>query len=248
MFRKLLIVLGFSGFGCVLGCGLLRMANTAEPTAPAEAGRPATEDAIERRLAALGREFAEKKRGSCITLGDRAFDDIREDARFRSLIRKYVDTAESWMLPEDEPGERLIVNGVIRDTNGKPVEGALVYAYQTDRTGVYSRVSGGNTASRGDSLNPRVFAFLRTRSDGRYGLRTIRPGGYPDGGPPAHIHFEIEASGFRELVTELMFSDDTRMTPDTRRRMERSGVAMCEPSRDDQDQWRCNADLVLEPA
>lgn len=247
MFRKLLIAVGLSGLGSIVGCSVARMAEAAQPTAAADNSKPTTEDAIVQRLADLEREFVEKKRGSCITLGDRAFDDIREDSRFRALIRRHVDTAESWMLPEDEPGERLLIEGAICGADGKPVEGALIYAYQTDRSGVYSRMHGNNTASMGDSLNPRIFTYVRTKSDGRYGLMTIRPGGYPGQGPPAHIHYEIEAPGFKKLVTEVMFSDDKRLTPDTRRWVEDAGFVICNPRQDERNRQHCTADFALNP-
>ena len=43
------------------------------------------------------------------------------------------------LAPSSEPGERLRVEGLVFAPDGKtPVEGAIVYAYQTDTTGLYA--------------------------------------------------------------------------------------------------------------
>ncbi|MCO6436828.1 MAG: hypothetical protein J5J06_07060 [Phycisphaerae bacterium] len=246
MQNRLAIFLVIFGAAWSVGCNTTRLAGASkvEEKETIDAAPPDADTS--RRLLDLERQFQEKKRGSCITLSDHAFDDLREDARFRALIRNHVDTAESWMLPPDEPGQRLIVQGTIRNDIGQPVEDALVYAYQTDPNGIYSRLHGGNTASMGDALNPRIFAYVRTKDDGRYGLMTVRPGGYPGGGPPAHIHVEIEAPGHEPLVTEVMFADDLRMTPDTRERMERIGFVVCQPTKDQQGRHCCAADLEMK--
>lgn len=164
---------------------------------------------------------------------------VHELPRFREAVRKYAGAEPLTLVTEAEPGERIEVSGVVKDESGKPVAGAVIYAYHTDIKGVYSS-KGGNTASMGDSLNPRLFGYFKTRGDGKYALKTIKPGGYPDGGPPAHIHFEIRAEGFQDLVTEMMFEGDERLTAENRRGFEASGFQIVKI-----DDGKCSGDWTL---
>lgn len=44
------------------------------------------------------------------------------------------------LAPASEPGTRMLVTGQVFDPSGtKPVPGVIVYAYQTDATGVYNK-------------------------------------------------------------------------------------------------------------
>lgn len=164
---------------------------------------------------------------------------VHELPRFREAVRKYADAEPLTLVTEDEPGERIEVSGVVKDESGKPVAGAVIYAYHTDTKGVYSS-KGGNTASMGDSLNPRLFGYIKTRGDGKYTFKTIRPGGYPDGGPPAHIHFEIRADGYQDLVTEMMFEGDKRLTAENHKGLEESGFQIVKI-----EEGKCGADWTL---
>ena len=120
--------------------------------------------------------------------------------------------------PEGEPGERLVLEGTVYQADGTtPASGVLVYAYHTNAGGVYPK--------RGDeSGNARRHGYLRgwlrTGADGRYRIVTIRPGAYPGGGPPAHVHMTVQPPGERETyVDEVEFEDDPRLTPAYRARL-----------------------------
>src|SRR6187402_1724634 len=93
------------------------------------------------------------------------------------------------LTPASEPGPALSVSGVVVDPDGKPVAGASLYAFQTDAEGYY----GVKPAS--DNQNPRLKILLRTDAQGRWAFETIRPGSYPNGRAPGHIHFEVSAQG-----------------------------------------------------
>ena len=83
-----------------------------------------------------------------------------------------------------EPGTRMIVTGRVVDARGRPRAGIVIGVYQTDARGFY----GENTLA---APIARLHGWVKTDSQGRYEVRTIRPGAYPTGGTPAHIHFIV---------------------------------------------------------
>jgi protocatechuate 3,4-dioxygenase beta subunit len=103
-----------------------------------------------------------------------------------------------------EPGAPLVVSGVVKGSDGKPIGGASIYVYQTDANGQY--IPGGRGAAGSD--RPRLFAYLRSDPEGHYTFSTIKPGSYPDTRNPAHIHFEVSAGGYQERVYEIVFAGD----------------------------------------
>jgi protocatechuate 3,4-dioxygenase beta subunit len=110
-----------------------------------------------------------------------------------------------------EPGEPLIVSGVVFDADGKtPVVGASVYVYQTDAEGVYTQ------DGKNDSRHPRLKGYMRTDVNGRYEYRTIKPAPYPQTNAPAHIHYHVNASGYRERVFETIFEGDPKLSAEIR--------------------------------
>ena len=110
------------------------------------------------------------------------------------------------LAPRSEPGDRLSVNGVVVDAAGAPVAGASLYIYQTDREGYY----GVKPAS--DSNNPRLKLMLRSDAKGAWSFDTIKPGSYPGSRNPAHIHFEVSASGRANRIFEIVFEGDPFLT------------------------------------
>jgi protocatechuate 3,4-dioxygenase, beta subunit len=105
-------------------------------------------------------------------------------------------------------GELLYVMGRVLTCAGEPVAQARIDVWQANADGKYRHPSDVNPAE----LDPNFtgFARLRTDADGRYLLRTIKPGRYPtvDGEiRPPHIHFSIEGRVDR-LVTQLYFAGE----------------------------------------
>ena len=111
------------------------------------------------------------------------------------------------VIPPGEPGQPLHVSGVIVDSGGKPITGASLYVYQTDHEGYY----GVKPAS--DSRNPRLKVFLRSDAQGAWSFDTVKPGAYPGGQVPAHIHFEVSARGLAAKVFEIVFEGEPFVTP-----------------------------------
>lgn len=92
-----------------------------------------------------------------------------------------------------EAGERMIVTGVVRSADtGEPMPRVIIYAYQTDAMGLYSRGTPESEWSRRHGL---LRGWVKTGVDGRYAFHTIKPAPYPDQTMPAHIHLTIGEPG-----------------------------------------------------
>ena len=118
---------------------------------------------------------------------------------------------------DGEPGERLEMNGSITGPDGAAVKGAVLHVWHANHLGNYSHFDPAQS-----TFNNR--RRIRVGDDGRYAFSTVMPKGYsvPPGGAterymaalgrhgdrPAHVHFFIEAPGFRTLTTQINFGDD----------------------------------------
>jgi protocatechuate 3,4-dioxygenase beta subunit len=114
-------------------------------------------------------------------------------------------------------GQGVLIRGRVLDTDGMPIGHAELDIWQTSPTQLYSVQ---------DPSQPEMNfrGKLRTRGDGTFAFRTIKPVAYPIpmDGPvgqllskagrhpmrPAHIHFIVSAAGFRAVTTQLFTRDD----------------------------------------
>lgn len=143
------------------------------------------------------------------------------------------------IAPSDERGEAMRIRGVVRDQQKRPVAGVIVYAYQTDASGIYPP----STTRHG-----RLRGWVRSDAEGRYQFDTIRPGGYPNTTIPQHVHLHvIEPGRATYYIDEMVFSDDPRLTPEQRRQLVtgRGGPGLVTPVRDPAGVWNVTRDIVL---
>ena len=118
-------------------------------------------------------------------------------------------TAQSHVEPI---GQRILVQGSVRDSDGRPVPHTLVEVWQANAAGRYRHVIDRWQAP----LDPGFVGVGRTLTDaeGFYRFTTIKPGAYPWGNHhnawrPAHIHFSLFGRAFTQrLVTQMYFPDD----------------------------------------
>jgi catechol 1,2-dioxygenase len=134
-----------------------------------------------------------------------------------------LSKGEARLDQDPEQGEVLFVDGQVRDAEGKPVAGAIVEVWHANTKGGYSFFDPSQSPY---NLRRRI----ETDAEGRYRFRSILPSGYgcpPDGvtqqlltalgrhgNRPAHIHFFVEAPGFRKLTTQINISDDPYLHDD----------------------------------
>jgi protocatechuate 3,4-dioxygenase beta subunit len=128
------------------------------------------------------------------------------DRPFASAPNTLLGSVVTIATPK-EPGARMIVTGRLFAKDGvTPLPGRRIGVYHTDASGNYGK----------DPRVPtwaRLHGFLRTDARGRFEIRTIRPGIYPQRNTPAHIHFVIENGKGYDGSQEVQFEDDTLVTP-----------------------------------
>jgi len=139
----------------------------------------------------------------------------------------YVEGAPEFPLGADISeglaGDRLLIEGTVKNTEGVPVPGAIVDIWHSDPEGYYD-VQG----PAGAPLNMR--GRLHADAEGNFWCRTIVPAPYPipNDGPvgqmlehqgrhpyrPAHVHFMIAADGCETLTTHVFLSHSPYLDSD----------------------------------
>lgn len=145
--------------------------------------------------------------------------------------------SRSRLAPADASGTPLRVEGRVLGSDGRPRAGVVVYAYQTDATGVYPRVTDapGPAARRHGALR----GWVESDAQGRYAFDTIRPASYPRSEIPAHIHMHVIERGCATYyIDDIVFTDDPLLTAARRPQYEHgrggSGVSTPTPQGDGQ--------------
>ena len=142
-------------------------------------------------------------------------------------------------------GERLVVEGTVFRPDGRtPASGVLVYAYHTSPAGIYLRPPGATGMAR---WHGALRGWLRTGADGRYRIETIRPGPYPNGTIPAHIHMHVMPPGGRERwIDDIVFADDPLVDAAYRARVQSAGGSgIVTLTRNDDGILHARRDIVL---
>jgi hydroxyquinol 1,2-dioxygenase len=138
----------------------------------------------------------------------------------------FVDDAPEVQLGGDiaqgAKGTPCWVSGQVRSTDGTPLAGVRIDAWEADEDGLYdTQYEGNRTAGRGWQV---------TGEHGEYRFWSVLPTHYPipDDGPvgeliaaagrdpmrPAHIHFKVTAPGHRTLITHVFVAGDEYLRND----------------------------------
>lgn len=153
--------------------------------------------------------------------------------------------ARSRIAPADEPGEPMLLAGRVIDAQGRPRSGIVIYAYQTDRKGIYP--DPGPPAGSEARRHGRLRGWAMSDAQGGYAFSTIRPGAYPDTDMPQHIHMHVIEPGCATYyIDDVMFRDDPRLTAGKMRTMVlgRGGGGLVTPFMED-GVWQVERDIVL---
>jgi protocatechuate 3,4-dioxygenase beta subunit len=195
---------------------------------------PAQETDLVRKLIADAEADLRSGKNVSEILTNPSYSPAHEWPRFRKLIRQNAQSPRATIVTRQEPGQPLLVHGRVLDSDNRPVRGAVVYVYQTSSNGWYSDRAAHVEAHEGDRKHARLFGYMKTDDDGRFELRTIRPAGYPNSDLPSHIHVEIEPKTINlgNLVTEIQFDDDPRLTAEWRKRSRQEGFRIVKTTKD----------------
>ena len=103
-------------------------------------------------------------------------------------------------------GEVIEIQGRILSLKGHALGAAVVEIWQADIRGRYHHPGDRSVFSSPDP-NFQGYGAVRTRADGGYRFRTVRPAAYRAGllQRTPHIHFRVIDGGNRELVTQMYF-------------------------------------------
>lgn len=128
----------------------------------------------------------------------------------------------SWrarIAPNNEPGTPMVIHGRVFKADGRtPAPGICVFAYHTDRTGIYADPSKGPHVWR-------LRGWAETDTAGRFQFDTIRPAPYPNRPTPAHVHLTLEGPGLpRQHADEVFFEGDALVTAAERNESARNGM------------------------
>jgi hydroxyquinol 1,2-dioxygenase len=154
----------------------------------------------------------------------------------------YLGDAPAKVLGADLAGPRegvsVLCHGMVRDTLGHPLAGAVVDTWQADGSGTYPIQEEGQ-----DKYDLR--GVFETDAEGRYYYTTVLPKPYtvPYDGPvgdllragnrhawrAAHLHYMIRAAGMRSIVTEVFFENTEYVDNDAVFGVRRSLIAKVEP-------------------
>jgi protocatechuate 3,4-dioxygenase, alpha subunit len=126
----------------------------------------------------------------------------------------WSDLATGNLITPDVVGDRIRIEGIVRDGDGAPMPDAMIEIWQADGQG---RLPG---QANGAAANTSFKGFGRCPTDakGVFWFETVKPGAVPapDGKPQApHIVLAVFARGLlTHLYTRLYFSDEAANTFD----------------------------------
>lgn len=113
------------------------------------------------------------------------------------------------LITPDAAGERVRIEGIVYDGDGKPVDDAMIEIWQADAQGRYAHPRD----PRMSNASFRGFGRSATDKHGRFSFDTIKPGPTPGpkGEPQApHLAVTVFMRGLlTHLFTRIYFSDET---------------------------------------
>jgi len=129
----------------------------------------------------------------------------------RALLR------EGWndLAARGAAGERIAIEGRVRDGDGAPVGDAMIEIWQANAAGRYDHPEDREEdGPENRPIDPNFHGFGRvaTDSEGRFRLRTVKPGAVPGAGgamQAPHINVSVFARGLlKRLATRIYFPDE----------------------------------------
>lgn len=140
-----------------------------------------------------------------------------------------TDTSAAW----SEPGQKLMVSGIVYKPDGKtPAANVVLYYWQTAKEGAYADREGLNPDVRRHGY---IRGWVQTDAKGQYSIYTIRPGSYPGRKDPAHIHMLVKEPHLPNeyYIDDILFDDDPKLTLKWRNYLDnRGGNGIVQPKQE----------------
>jgi protocatechuate 3,4-dioxygenase beta subunit len=158
-------------------------------------------------------------------------------------VEKLADRDNDLLVVSDSPdrpeGEVLSLAGVVYDSTGHALEGAVIEIWQTDNNVAYMHPADPKTEIR--DLNFQFYGESVTGSDGVYSFRTLLPGLY--GNRPRHIHVKVRLDGDVLLTTQFYFANEIILEGD-----DANLLVLIAPTEDDEGKpiWIGERDIILD--
>ncbi|MEQ8906857.1 hypothetical protein [Ekhidna sp.] len=158
-----------------------------------------------------------------------------------SIGNAHCNTGEGEIiLSKDEPGERIVIKGLVVDAETlEPIKASL-FLYQADTSGNY------NSTLLGMPSYAKIRGKLATDNSGSFLIETIVPGNYPGEVDGKHIHVVARARGYEEWKFEFLFegwvSDDLRKEIAVNK-----DAIILELQNKKSEKWVVNTTIKLEP-
>jgi protocatechuate 3,4-dioxygenase alpha subunit len=115
------------------------------------------------------------------------------------------------MTRHNPAGERIVIEGQVLDGDGAPVPDAVIELWQANAAGRYDHVADEQADKK---IDPNFHGYGRVATDtnGRFLIKTIKPGSVPGRGntlQAPHVNVAFFARGLlRQLHTRIYFSDE----------------------------------------
>lgn len=129
------------------------------------------------------------------------------------------DTTSGWFNGE----QKLLVGGQVWRPDGiTPAGDVLIYFWHTDESGLYTPGHGMDERAENHGY---LRGWVRTDIQGRWAIHTSRPGPYPNGEEPVHIHILIKEPDLEHeyYIDPLTFDDDPLLTEEEKNALEQRG-------------------------
>ena len=115
------------------------------------------------------------------------------------------------MTRNNPMGERIVIEGQVRDGDGAPVPDAFIELWQANAAGRYDHAEDIRADKKIDP-NFNGYGRVATNVEGRFKFTTVKPGPVPGRGnalQAPHINVAFFARGLlRQLHTRIYFSDE----------------------------------------
>ncbi|MGE0280436.1 MAG: dioxygenase [Rhizobiaceae bacterium] len=163
-----------------------------------------------------------------------------------SVVQKHFDNEET-----------VLFEGHIRDTDGKPIEGAIIDVWEDAPNGLYE-----NHDPNQPDYNLR--GRFKTDNNGHYALRALRPVPYPipedetagellrymghHPNRPGHLHVMIAKPGYQPLISQIFDADSKWLDNDSVFAVKDSLVANFRKTPNAADNLHVEFDFALKPA